>query len=291
VWLGLHEPTAEEFANVANRFNLHPLAVEDAVHAHQRPKIEHFGDSWFTVVKTASYVDADEVVRLGEIMCFVGERFLVTVRHGNAGDLSPIRKRLEATPDRLTLGPFAVIHAILDDIVDEYITVTTSVAEDIDQIQASVFSGDRNNHAQRIFRLKREVLEFRQAVDPLTDVLDRLQGNFCTSPVPERLHEYFRDVADHLKRAHDRIYTHDALLTDVLNANVAQVSMRQNDDMRKISAWVAIAALPTMIAGLYGMNFDNMPELHSRYGYPLVLAFMATTCIALHRNFKHRNWL
>ncbi len=291
VWVGLHEPTHDEFEQVADTFELHPLAVEDAVHAHQRPKVEQYGDSWFVVVKTASYVDSREVVRLGEVMMFVGERFLITVRHGTASDLAVIRRQLEAQPERLALGPFAVVHAILDAVVDEYMSVNTAVTLDIDQIQSDVFSGDRSNHAERIFRLKREVLEFRQAVDPLVDSLDHLHGKPTSSPIPVDLHEYFRDVADHLKRANDRIATHDALLSEALDANVAQVSMRQNDDMRKISAWVAIVSLPTMIAGVYGMNFEHMPELRSRLAYPIVLAVMVCSCFALYRNFKRRDWL
>jgi magnesium transporter len=291
VWLGLHEPTHDEFELVAETFKLHPLAVEDAVHAHQRPKVERYGDSWFVVVKTASYVDSREVVRLGEVMMFVGDRFLVTVRHGEACDLATVRRQLEDQPERLALGPFAVVHAVLDSVVDDYTSVNAAVALDIDQIQADVFSGDRSNHAERIFRLKREVLEFRQAVDPLVDALDHLHGKPHSSPIPTDLHEYLRDVTDHLKRANDRIAAHDMLLSEALDANVAQVSMRQNEDMRKISAWVAIVSVPTMIAGVYGMNFDHMPELGARFGYPIVLGMMVCSCFALYRNFKRRGWL
>jgi magnesium transporter len=290
-WIGLWEPTADELADVAHRYGLHPLAVEDAVHAHQRPKVERYGDSWFIVLKTARYVDSSEVVNLGELMLFVGERFVVTVRHGAATELASLRTELEADPARLGLGPFAIVHAILDRVVDGYAAVTTAVDVDIDQIQSQVFSGDRRNHAERIFRLKREVLEFRQAVQPLADALEEFSGRRAFGAVPVDLHEYFRDVIDHVRRVADRIAAHDALLSDALDANVASVGMRQNEDMRKISAWVAIVSVPTMIAGIYGMNFEHMPELQSRWAYPVVLAVMVGACTLLHRNFKRRGWL
>jgi magnesium transporter len=291
VWIGLHEPTHDEFELVAKEFDLHPLAVEDAVHAHQRPKVEQYGDSWFVVVKTAAYVDTKEVVQLGEVMLFVGDRFIVTVRHGPMGELASIRQLLDSQPDRMNLGPFSVLHAVLDHIVDTYVVVTRAVETDIDQIQSQVFSGDRHNHAERIFKLKREVLEFRQAVEPLGDGLEHFHGRPAHVAVPTDLHEYFRDVADHLRRVTDRISTQDALLSEALDANVAQVTMRQNEDMRKISAWVAIISLPTMIAGIYGMNFEHMPELSSPVAYPIVVAVMIVACYGLYRNFKRRGWL
>lgn len=295
VWLGMFEPTHAEFEQAARTFDLHPLAVEDAVHAHQRPKAERYGESWFVVLKTAGYVDTDEVVRLGDVMVFVGENFVATVRHGAASDLHVVRQSLEATPERLKLGPFAVLHALLDYVVDGYATVTEAVNVDIDQIQSQVFSGDRRNHAERIFRLKREVLEFRQAVSPLDGALEQLLNGRAlpraASMVPVDLHEYFRDVVDHVRRVGDRLATQDSLLSDALHANVASVGMRQNEDMRKISAWVAIASFPTMLAGVYGMNFEHMPELRSKVGYPLTIGIMVTVCVLLYRNFKRRGWL
>jgi magnesium transporter len=285
----LHEPTAEEFQNTAETFDLHPLAVEDAIHAHQRPKLERYGDSLFVVLKPAIYVDSNEVVDVGQVMVFLGPDFVVTVRHGRAGALAEVRRQLEADPGRLEWGPTSVLYAIADKVVDDYIGVMRGVDEDIDQIEHDVFSGPTSVHGERIFRLKREVLEFRRAVDPLEPALSELAAG--TKPIDERSADYFRDVHDHLLRVSEHLNTLDALLDSALNANVAQVAMRQNEDMRKISAWVAILAVPTMIAGIYGMNFDHMPELGWVHGYPLALAIMAFACLALYRNFKRRKWL
>ena len=290
VWTGLFEPSADELAEVAEEFSLHPLAVEDALHAHQRPKLERYGDSWFMVLKTVEYVDSEEVIRVGEVMVFVGDHFLVSVRHGEGGNMAHVRKSLEADPERLAKGPWEVVHTLSDYVVDEYEAVLRSVEDDISEIQAHVFSEAKAGHAARIFKLKREVLEFRQAVLPLIEPIERL-ANSGVSPVMKEQRAYFRDVHDHLRRVADRLTTIDDLLTSALNANVAQVGMRQNEDMRKISAWVAIVAVPTMVAGLYGMNFEHMPELGWKWSYPIVLAVTALACVLLHRNFKHRGWL
>jgi len=290
VWTGLFEPSEDELAEVAKEFDLHPLAVEDALHAHQRPKLERYGDSWFMVLRTVEYVDHEEVIKVGEVMLFVGAHFLVSVRHGGAGNMATIRKELEAEPERLTHGPWEVVHTLADRVVDEYETVMRSVEDDISEIQVQVFSEPRAAHAARIFKLKREVLEFRQAVLPLTEPMEKLATG-SASPVQFDQRAYFRDVYDHLRRVSDRLVSIDDLLSSALNANVAQVGMRQNEDMRKISAWVAIVAVPTMVAGIYGMNFEHMPELGWKYGYPLVLVVTALICVALYRNFKRRDWL
>jgi len=290
VWIGLKEPSAAELAEVAATFNLHDLAVEDAEHAHQRPKLERYGASTLLVCKTARYVDHDEIVSLGEVLLFLGEGFVVSVRHGDAGDMGQVRAALEADPERLAQGPGAVAYALVDRVVDEFAEALRGVEEDIDEIQAQVFDGPSAAHAQRIFKLKREVLEFRQAAVPLGEPLDQLTR---TSPpgFGEELRPYFRDVHDHLIRTTSRLTAIDELLTSALDVNVAQVGMRQNEDMRKISAWVAIAAVPTMLAGVYGMNFKHMPELESTWGYPAILTVMVGACLALYRNFKHRDWL
>jgi magnesium transporter len=290
VWIGLYEPTADELAMVADCFDLHPLAIEDAEVAHQRPKLEHYQGSSFFVFKTARYVDHDEVVAIGEVLVFFGERFLVSVRHGEAGNMGMVRKELEAEPERLRLGPGAIVHCLADRVVDEYVATLRGVETDIDEIQTQVFTTAKASHAERIFRLKREVLEFRQGVGPLADPLQEL-ATVPVAGVDDELRPYFRDVHDHLVKVADRLTGIDELLTSALNANVAQVAMRQNEDMRKISAWVAIVAVPTMIAGLYGMNFEHMPELEWRYGYPLVLVVIVVACFALYRNFKRREWL
>jgi magnesium transporter len=289
VWIGLHEPVAEEFDGVARAFDLHPLAVEDAIHAHQRPKLERYGDILFAVLKPARYVDANEVVDVGQIMVFVGGDFVVTVRHGSFAALAEVRRGLEADPGRMECGPGSVLYAIADRVVDDYALVMRGLDVDIDEIEHEVFSGPKAVHAERIFKLKREVLDFRRAVSPLEPVLGELAAG--TKGVDDRLTDYFRDVHDHLLRVSDHLSGLDALLDSALGANVAQVGMRQNEDMRKISAWVAIVALPTMIAGIYGMNFEHMPELGWTIGYPLALAVMALSCLALHRNFKRRGWL
>jgi magnesium transporter len=290
VWVGMHEPSVTEFADLAREFDLHPLAVEDAVHAHQRPKLEVYGDTLFLVLKAARYVDHDEVVELAEIMLFVGRDFVVTVRHGHTATLTPVRRALEADPERLRCGPTAVLHAIVDSVVDHYDVVGADLDVDIDQIEVEVFSGDGRDHAERIFKLKREVLDFRRAVAPLINPLDDLVSGRLPVVDPT-LGAWFRDVQDHAKRTADHLDTIDNLLDGVLSANLAQVGVRQNEDMRKISAWAAIAAVPTAIAGIYGMNFRHMPELETRYGYYVVLLLMVVACWWLYGNFKRRGWL
>jgi magnesium transporter len=289
VWVGLFEPTAAEFAEIAQVFELHHLAVEDAVHAHQRPKMEPYGDILFVVLKPARYVGATEVVEIGQIMAFVGRDFIVTVRHGEVCDLSVLRHRLEADSRSMLWGATSVLYAMADLVVDDYAVVLRGLNTEIDEVELNVFEEPRAGHAKQIFKLKREVLEFRRAVDPLESPMSELA--LTPSPIDPRSSEYFRDVHDHVLRISDQLHSLDALLDSALHANVAQVGMRQNEDMRKISAWVAIIAVPTMIAGMYGMNFEYMPELHWRYGYALVLGVMVVLCFLLYRNFKRRQWL
>ncbi len=289
VWLGVFEPDAAEFEEIATRFNLHELAVEDAVKAHQRPKIELFGDTLLVVVKTAHYVDSNEVIEVGELLIFVNPDFIITVRHGN-GELSGVRERIERRPDLLRHGSAMVLYAILDHVVDGYEETAEGVDVDIQEVEREVFSGERANPAQRIYKLEREVLDFTAAAAPLSIAVDEIaRGHF--EAVPDELHEYFRDVHDHLRRVNGRIAGFRELLGSVLQANLTQVSVQQNEDMRKISAWVAILAVPTMVAGIYGMNFSDMPELHWRFGYPTVLVFIALACLFLHRRFRRIGWL
>ncbi len=290
VWIGLHQPTEEEFAAVVEEFQLHPLAVEDAVHAHQRPKLETYGPTLFVVLKAAQYVDPEEIVRLSEVMLFLGDGFLVTVRHGETPILGEVRRKLEEEPGRLKWGPLGVLHAIVDRVVDDYALVVRGLNTDIEEIERQVFSDERHNHAQRIYRLKSEVLEFRQAVVGLDDPLEDL-ANGKVANADTALLEYFRDVHDHLLRVAERVEAIDNLLSSALTANLAQVGVRQNEDMRKISAWVAIVAVPTMIAGIYGMNFEHMPELGWLFGYPFAIAIMSTCCLGLYMLFRRRNWL
>jgi magnesium transporter len=297
VWIGLYEPDEREFDSVAREFNLHELAVEDAIKAHQRPKLEVYDDTLFVVLKTARYLEADETVEFGEIMLFIGPQFVVAVRHKPASELRGVRKEIESRPDLLRFGPGAVLYAILDRVVDDYLPVIEGLDQDIKEVEKQVFSEGGHNPAERIYMLKREVIEFHQSTAPLAEPLDRL----VRGQVPllhQELPEYFRDVQDHLIRVVDQVNGFRDLLTSVLQANLTQVALRQNEvgmqqnaDVRKISAWVAIVAVPTMIAGIYGMNFDHMPELRWVLGYPLALLAMALACAALYRAFKRNGWL
>jgi magnesium transporter len=297
VWLGLHEPTNEEFAGIAELFVLHPLAVEDAIEAHQRPKVERYGETLFAVFKTVCYVEHEkltatsEVVDTGEIMVFVGAEFVITVRHGRHGSLGPLREELESNPRQLAKGPAAVLHAIADHVVDDYLSVTDSVQADIDQVETDVFAenGARADPG-RIYQLKRELLELKRAVVPLSRPLEDLATRPMRVIGPE-IQAYFRDVSDHLLRAKEQIASFDELLNSILQAHLAQVTVAQNEDMRKITAWAAVIAVPTMVCGVYGMNFDHMPELHWRFGYPLVLGVITVACLALYRGFRRNGWL
>ena len=290
MWVGLHDPTQEELDKVKVEFGLHKLAVEDALKAHQRPKVEEYDDSLFLVLKTVRYDEETQQIELGDVMLFVGDSFVVSVRHGKGTALSEVRKRLEAHREILDCGPSAVMYAIVDRIVDDYTAIALEVEEDIEEVEQRVFSPVRTNEAARIYNLKREVVEFRRAVLPLVDPMAKLAAG-SVPHVHERMRPFFRDVADHAIRVSEQVQGFDDLLTSVLNANLAQVSVQQNEDMRRISAWVAIAAVPTAIAGIYGMNFDHMPELRWELGYPAVLVLMAVICVALYRGFKRSGWL
>ncbi|MQA83441.1 MAG: magnesium/cobalt transporter CorA [Streptosporangiales bacterium] len=290
IWIGLHEPSTSEFDLVAKEFDLHPLAVEDAVHAHQRPKLERYGDSLFAVLKTLRYVESTSDIETGEIMLFLGEGFVLTVRHGGGSPLGAIRARLEGDKKMLALGPSAVLYAICDEVVDTYEAIAREVEADIAEVEQRVFSPERTNDAESIYALKREVIEFRRAVLPLVEPM-RLLTNAGLPEIHPETRPFFRDVSDHVLRVSGDVAAFDDLLTSVLNANLAQVSVRQNEDMRRISAWVAIVAVPTMVAGIYGMNFDHMPELRWRFGYPLVILVMVVACTALYRLFRRSGWL
>ena len=296
VWIGMHEPDEAQLAGVAERFRLHPLAVEDAVHAHQRPKLEDYEDTLFAVVKTVHYDETlpggtAEVVETGEVMVFLGPNFVITVRHGEHGGLQTVRRRLESAPDLLDLGPSIVLHAVLDSIVDSYVDVCRALQEDIDEAETAVFTASSKiTDSNVIYVLKREVLELGRSTAPLAPVLRQLTHGRLEQIEP-KVRDYFRDVDDHLSEVIDRVSGFDELLTTLVSANLARVSVVQNEDMRKISAWVAIAAVPTMLAGIYGMNFDNMPELHWRFGYPLLILIMIGFCTALFRAFKRNGWL
>ncbi|NEB73739.1 magnesium/cobalt transporter CorA [Streptomyces sp. SID14478] len=299
VWIGLHEATAEEFALVSQEFGLHPLAVEDALKAHQRPKLEVYDDSLFVVLKPVEYEPQSDRVSTGELMLFLGDSFVVTVRHGEGAPLKAVRKRLEDDPEFLRHGPTAVLYSVTDAAVDHYLEVANELQTDLEELETEVFSPDRGGSrdtASRIYTFKRQILEFRRATGPLALPLARLSGvgpwGLARVPfVDDDAKPFFRDVNDHLTRVNESVDGLDRLVSDMLSAHLAQMSVRQNDDMRKISAWAAMAAVPTMIAGVYGMNFDHMPELHWVWSYPAVVLLMVALEVGLYRMFKRRGWL
>ncbi|MEB4210246.1 magnesium/cobalt transporter CorA [Mycobacterium sp. 94-17] len=296
VWVGLHEPSEAQMQDVADVYGLHPLAVEDAVHAHQRPKLERYDETLFLVLKTVKYVPhesvvlAREIVETGEIMIFVGADFVVTVRHGDHGGLHEVRKRMDADPEHLRLGPHAVMHAISDYVVDHYLEVTELMEGDVDAIEVVAFSPGRKIDVEPIYLLKREVVELRRCVAPLSGAFARMQTE-NKDLISKEVRRYLRDVADHQTEAAEQIAAYDDMLNSLVQAALARVGMQQNMDMRKISAWAGIIAVPTMVAGIYGMNFHFMPELDEKWGYPTVVSAMVLVCILLYFRFRKQDWL
>ncbi len=290
IWVGLHEPTRDELDDVAAAFGLHPLAVEDAFKAGQRPKLDFYDDSLFLIVKTLWYVEAEDAVETGEIHLFVGHNFVVTVRHGDGSELHAARVLLESRKNVLTHGPSAVMYVVCDLVVDGYEAVASALDVDVSEVEQSVFSEQRTRDSQRIYVLKREIAEVRRAVRPIRDPVRR----FAAGAVPgiDPLAEpFFRDVSDHLARVSETIEGLDLLLTAAFEAHLASISVQQNEDMRKISAGVGLVAMPTLVAGVYGMNFDHMPELHWLLGYPFALALMVLSSWGLWIFFKKSGWL
>lgn len=290
LWIDLDEPTEDDLVDVAKEFGLHPLAVEDAIHAHERPKLETYGDVVFVVLKTVRYDDAAESVQFGDVMVFVGRDFLITIHHHTTTSITGVRDDLEDRPDVLRVGPSAVLYAIADRIVDDYVDAADGLAVDVDQVENEVFSADRTDRGQRIYRLKREVLGFRRVLWPLTGPVERLARGQAGG-VDARTADYFRDVRDHLLRTVEQVDALNQLLDSALNANLAGVTLRQNEDMRKITAYAAILGWMTVIVGVYGMNFTFMPELEWRFGYPLALTLMLGGALVLFRIFRRRAWL
>jgi magnesium transporter len=290
VWVGLHEPDSHELEAVADLYDLHALAVEDAISAHQRPKVERYADSLFIVLKTLWYVDEEDAVETGEISLFVGHKFIVTVRHGKGGALSEARHRLEEASSVLAHGPSAVVYAVCDSVVDHYEEVAESLQEDVDEVEKSVFSTQRTSDAARIYVLKRELAEMRRAVMPLREPMNRFTAG-AVHGIHKDAAPYFRDVWDHLNRVAETIDSLDSLLSTAFDAHIAQISIQQNDDMRRISAAIGLVAAPTLIGAIYGMNFDRMPELHWLYGYPMALALMALSSLAVFIISKRAGWL
>ena len=291
VWIGLHEPTEDEFDSVRREFGLHELAVEDAMKGHQRPKLEVYADDQlFLVLKTARYFEPD-VLEFGEILMFVGDQYVVTVRHGEASPLHDVRLALEKRPEMLRCGTSSVLHAIMDKVVDDYTPVLTNLDVDITELEAQAFGDEAPmGLTERIYRLKRQVINLHRATAPLSEPLGRLSDGRYPH-VNDELRPYFRDVYDHLLRAVQTADQYRELLTSILEANLTQVSVRQNEEMRKISAWAAILAVPTLIAGVYGMNFKDMPELSWGVGYPAAVALMVLISVSLYVYFRRIEWL
>jgi magnesium transporter len=290
VWLGLAEPTEAEFNKVIGDFGFHPLAIEDALTAHQRPKYEEFPNVQVMVVKTVFYEDRGSQISTGEIFIFIGENFVVVVRHGNGAPLVNTRQQLENNPEQLAKGPYAVVHAILDHVIDCYIDASVELETDVNQAEGKVFGESRISASQEIYLLKREVIEFRHAIDPLLSPLQEI-ASIGARHIPPELTPFFRDTLDHLARASDAASGLDSLLQSALQAEIAQVQLQQNEDMRKITSYVALASVPTMVAGIYGMNFDTMPELRWEFGYPMVLGGLLLITGFLYRKFKKSGWL
>ncbi|GAA2884972.1 magnesium and cobalt transport protein CorA [Nonomuraea rubra] len=305
-WLGLFQPDEAHLSALGREFGLHELAIEDAVVAHQRPKLERYGDTLFVVLRAARYDDAAEQVEFGEIHLFTGPDFVLTVRHGNAPPLHPVRERMEADPGLLARGPEAVLYAVLDHVVDGYAPVIAGLQNDIDEIETQVFGGDPGV-SRRIYELSREVIEFQRATRPLLAMLDGLTAGFAKYGTEEELQRYLRDVADHATTVAERVDGFRQMLADILTVNatlvsqaqneeikhMTEASLAQNEEIKKISSWAAILFAPTLIGTVYGMNFEapGMPELRWAYGYPFALGLMMLTCLSLYAIFKRRNWL
>jgi magnesium transporter len=303
-WIGLYRPAAAQLQAAAEVFDLHELAVEDAIVAHQRPKLERYGATLFVVLRAARYLDDVEEVEFGEIHLFVGPNFVLTVRHSQAPDLAAVRRRMEADPELLRLGPEAVLYAIMDSVVDGYAPVVAGLQNDIDEIETEVFGGDPRV-SRRIYELSGEVIEFQRAIHPLLGMLGDLTAGFEKYRTDEELQRYLRDVADHATTVAERVDGFRQMLGDILTVNATLVGQAQNEEMKhlteasyaqneeikKVSAWAAILFAPTLIGTVYGMNFDHMPELHWLLGYPFALALMLMTSVALYMAFRRRGWL
>jgi magnesium transporter len=293
-WLGLYEPSSEEFSAVAREFDLHELAVEDAVKAHQRPKLERYGETLFLVLRPARYVDETETVLFGEVAIFVGPQFVITVRHGEAPELGPVRRRLEARPDLLRRGAMTIVYAIVDHVVDGYQPVVAGLQNDVEQIEDEVFAGSPTV-SRRIYELTREVIEFQRATDPLEGMLARLMQE---PGIDDEERRYLRDVHDHAIRVEEQAHAFRALLQNILSVNLtletkalSEASHAQNEQVKRISAWAAILFAPTLVGTIYGMNFEHMPELDWTFGYPFALVLMLLLSVGLYVVFKRRYWI
>lgn len=303
-WIGLYRPSEEEIREVADEFGIHALVVEDALSGHQRAKLERYGDVLFMVLRPARYLDDVEEVEFGEVHVLVGPDFVVTIRHAESPDLGRVRRRLEADPALLAHGPEAVLYAILDEVVDEYTPVLAGLENDIDEIESQLFEED-TDATQRIYDLGREVIDFQRATQPLSGMLEALLRGSDKYEVSEELRRYLRDVLDHTLRVSDRATTFRTALDNALTVEstivarrqneemrrTTELSIRQNDEVKKISGWAAILFAPTLVGTIYGMNFDHMPELHWLLGYPMAVGMMIALGFGLYAAFKRKGWL
>jgi magnesium transporter len=289
VWLGLHDPAPEDLEEVGRRFDLPPLAVEDAMQAHQRPKIEDYDSGYFLVLHTARYIDETEEVEFGEVHVFTGPGYVVVVRHGAASELHSARERLEQKPELLALGPTAAVWAIMDKVVDDYAPVIEGLENDVEEVEDAVFQ-EGGDQTRRVYLLRRELALFYRAVHPLLTALDALESR-TRGNVPKLLRNELRDVEDHVQRVAEEIATQRDVLANIFQANLAVIGLQQNDVVRKISGWAAIIAVPTYMASIWGMNFKHMPELGWTFGYPLALALMLLTGLVLYRALRRAGWL
>jgi magnesium transporter len=291
VWIGLHEPEEELLAQVQEEFGLHDLAIEDAHRAHQRPKLENYGDSLFIALRTAAISNKENRVDFGETHFFLGENFIVTVRHGSSIAYTDVRNRCEKAPDLLQKGPGFALYAVMDSIVDQYFPVIEAMEAELGIVEDKIFGEKPSRETtEHIYQLKRELLEIKRAVSPLIDICNKLM-RFDLALIPEDTRPYFRDVYDHALRINEMVDNARELLGGALEANFSMISISQSDVAKKFAGWAAIIAVPTMIAGIYGMNFARMPELHWTWGYPFALGLIVTACILLYFFFKRSGWL
>ncbi|PSR55375.1 magnesium and cobalt transport protein CorA [Adhaeribacter arboris] len=290
VWIGLHEPDEDLMAQAQKEFGLHPLAVEDAHQAHQRPKIETFGDTLFIVLRTAQVSGEPCRIVFGETHFFVGANFILTIRHGSTLSYGEVRSRCESTPNLLRKGPCFALYAVMDSIVDQYFPVVTQLGEELEMLEASVFSGKSSRETiTQIYQLKRDLLEVKHAISPLIDICNRLM-RFDSTLIREETRPYFRDIYDHAIRINEMVDNTRELLTSVLEVNFSLISLSQNEVSKKFAGWAAILGIPTMVAGIYGMNFEFIPELSWHYGYPVVLGLTISSCVFLYWYFKRSGW-
>jgi magnesium transporter len=296
-WIGLYRPTVTEMAAVAAEFGLHDLAVEDAISAHQRPKLERYPDHLFTVLRPARYLDATETVEFGELHIFTGKNYVVTIRHAETAGVARVRRRLEDRPDLLRHGPEAVLYALLDMVVDDYAPVVAGLENDIDEIEDQLFSGD-STVSRRIYELAREVIQFQRAIHPLPEMMQQLKRGFEKYGVNSELQHSLRDVEDHVARVISRADSFRDLLQNALTLDGTltanrqnEASAEQNEQVKKISSWAAIFFAPSIVAGIYGMNFEYMPELHWAWGYPFAIGLMAGMATLMYAIFKKKGWL